>query len=178
MDSIRGIHDATMLMCMFGWVPPMRVSMLITLLKPYLQHQCLQPNCSCQGNFLYYQSASQQQLGVSWHHHKTARKQGGVAISYGMPQDLNTMFSILLTPYNRNLLESKGQTVRTVFVTNTGRELNMGTWGHYFDRLCTKLGERYTPGSNFSQVLPSQQGLLHRPAFLTCSPCACHSMVI
>ena len=38
-DSIRGIHDATLLCCMFGWLPPMRVSMVISLLKPFLpQH--------------------------------------------------------------------------------------------------------------------------------------------
>lgn len=139
-DSIRALHDATMLCCMFGWVPPMRVSMLISLLQPGLKHQCLQDNCTCAGNFLHYQSSSQ--LAVSWHHHKTARKQGGVPITYDLPEELNTLFKVLLVPSNRKLLASKEQVDRTVFLSPTGKELSMGTWGHYFDKLTTKIGER------------------------------------
>ena len=149
LDSIRGIHDATMLCCLFGWVPPMRVSMLISLLKPDLKHECLQQNCNCAGNFLHYQSKTQ--LGVSWHHHKTARKQGGVAITYALPEELNTMFHILLDPANRKLLASKDQVDRTVFLTTTGKELSMGTWGHYFDKLTTKMGKPL-----YSEQLPAQ----------------------
>ena len=137
-DSIRGIHDATMLCCMFGWVPPMRVSMLISLVRPDQKHQCLHASCTCAGNYLHYDSQSQ--LAVSWHHHKTARKQGGVAITYTLPQDLGTMFKVLLDPANRRHLESKELVDRTVFMSPTGRELSMSSWGHYFDKLVTKLG--------------------------------------
>ena len=141
-DSIRGIHDAAMICCMFGWLPPMRVSMVTTLLKPYLPHQCLSKGCICDGNYLYWQSTQQQQLAATWNHHKTARKLGGAAITYALPQDLNHMFKILLEPCNRGLLEKKGYAIRTVFVSMTGIELNMGTWGHYFSNLTIKLGER------------------------------------
>ena len=139
-DSIRDLHDATMLCCMFGWLPPMRVSMLITLLMPHVKHQCLQPNCTCTGNFLSHQSTSQ--LAVNWHHHKTARKQGGLPITYALPEELNTMFHILLEPSNRRLLASKEQADRTVFLSPTGRDLTMGTWGHYFDKVTSKIGKR------------------------------------
>lgn len=79
-------------------------SMLISLLKPNLKHQCLQLNCNCAGNFLHYQS--RKELGVGWHHHKTARKQGGVPITYALLGQLNTMINILLNLANRELLAS------------------------------------------------------------------------
>lgn len=141
LDSIRGIHDATLLCCMFGWLPPMRVSMMTTLFKPGLPHQCNQSNCPCEGNYLHWRSAQHQQLVASWHHHKTARKQGGSAISYQLPSDLTTMFKILLQSSNRQMLEKQGHDIRTVFVSMTGRELNMHTWGTYFSNLTTQLGK-------------------------------------
>ena len=175
-DSIRGIHDATMLCCMFGWVPPMRVSMLISLMKPHQKHQCLEPSCICPGNYLHHESPTQ--LAVSWHHHKTARKQGGGAISYVLPQELNTMFNVLLDRVNRKYLESKEQVDRTVFLSPTGRELSMSTWGHYFDKLVTKIGKRTLHSALCKRTLHKYASLLygHANVLSVQQPCSqCHN---
>ena len=139
-DSMRGLHDAAMLCSMFGWLPPMRVTMLITLMKPGLKHNCLAEGCKCPGNHLHWLTANDA-LGGRWFHHKTARKQGGQAIQYRLPPDLNTMFKIILQPASRVLLESKGQACRTVFVSMSGKEISSTNWGAYFSRLVNMLGK-------------------------------------
>lgn len=139
-DSMRGLHDALILCSMFGWLPPVRVSMITTLLKPDLPHQCLAEGCSCEGNHMY-RLPSSDCLGARWYHHKTARKQGGQPIVYNMPPDLNSLFKIILLPANRVLLEKRGEICRTVFVGLNGKEISLLQWGGYFTRLVTKLGK-------------------------------------
>ena len=174
-DSIRDIHDATILCCMFGWVPPMRVSMIVSLLKPAEKHKCLEPNCSCPGNFLHYESKSQ--LAVSWHHHKTARKMGGAAICYALPQELNAMFQVLLDPSNRKLLDSKEQVDRTVFLTPTGKELSMSNWGYYFDKMVTKLGKALKSALQSECSVP-HASLLYGQANVMSLQQSCHSIIM
>lgn len=82
----RGPYDAAMLCTMFGWLSPMRVSMITTLLKLGLPHECLAEGCSCNAKRLH-DIKSSDALGARWHHHKTARKQGGQPIANRIPDD-------------------------------------------------------------------------------------------
>ena len=52
-DSSRRLHAATLMCYMFGWLPPLKSSMLISLQIPHQPHACLQDNCSCAGNYLH-----------------------------------------------------------------------------------------------------------------------------
>ena len=130
--SMRQLHDATLLCCMFGWLPPMRSSTLISLQFPDQPHACLQDTCSCAGNYLH-SSRSPGQLDARWYHHKTARKQQGKPIAYTMPADLSQLFTILLDKANRSKLASK--TARIVLVNKKGDEMSPKKWQTYFSGL-------------------------------------------
>ena len=137
-DSLRQLHDATLLCCMFGWLPPMRSSMLISLQIPDQPHACLEDTCNCAGNYLH-SSRSPGQLDARWYHHKTARKQQGKPIAYTMPADLSQLLTILLDKANRWKLASK--TARTVFVNKKGDEMSPSKWQTYFSGLLPQLGK-------------------------------------
>ena len=147
-DSMRGLHDAVLLCCMFGWLPPMRVSMVISLMKPDLKHECLVEACKCDGNHLHWLTPNDV-MGARFFHHKTARKSGRQPIQYRLPPDLNIMLQIILEPANRRLLEMKGVQCRTVFVGTAGKEISSSMWSPYFSRLLSKLGE-----SSYVSALP------------------------
>ena len=57
-DSLRQLHDALIMCCPFGWVPPMRITMLVSLQKPGMQKGCLVEGCNCPGNFLEWKGGS------------------------------------------------------------------------------------------------------------------------
>lgn len=154
LDSIRGLHDALIICCMFGWLPPTRVTMITTLLKPGLPPACLSEGCNCSGNQLHWMAPNM--LAARWHHHKTARKQGGMPIEYKLPSDLSQLMSIILQPNSRRLLEAKGHPSRTVFVGISGKEITLSQWGGYFTRLINKLGTYRSsahPASSFSHCV-------------------------
>ena len=90
--SLRRLHDATLMCCMFGWLPQTRSSVLISLQIPDHPHACLQDNCSCAGNYLYN---SRSPMDAVWYHHKTARKQQGKPIAHTLPADLSQLLTLL-----------------------------------------------------------------------------------
>ena len=139
-QSMRQLHDAALLCMLFGWLPPVRASMLISLHKPDLPHKCMSVNCSCPGNHLTW-IKRYGVLSGRWHHHKTARKIQKQPIAFVLPSDLTTLLKPLLEPQNRWLLEKKGQGCRTVFVTRSGEELNQDRWQSYFVHLMGQLGQ-------------------------------------
>lgn len=114
-----------MLCCLLGWVPPLRFSMLTSLHKPSLKHQCLQLNCNCAGN-LFSPRQSWELAGI------TTKQKGSKGV-WLYPMGIQTtevnILLILLDPDNRKFPASKHQVDMTVFLTTPGKELPMGNLG-------------------------------------------------
>ena len=100
-DCMRGIHDAVMLCSMFGWLPPVHVSMITILLRPDLPYQCLAEGCSCRGNrsFRLPSTDCRAPGGI------TTRQQGSRGVQpivHSMLPHLDSLLKIIL------LLEERG----------------------------------------------------------------------
>ena len=111
-DSMRQLHDAVLLCFMFGWLPPVRTTMVTHLKKPNQARSCLQPGCNCPGNYLTWINGS---LHATFHHHKTARsnKISGGVITYAIPPDLTAMLQLILSLASRELLECNAELSQT-----------------------------------------------------------------
>ena len=90
--NARTVHDACLLACMFGYMPPLRLFCLRTLALPSHplppQGRCLDPDCSdeqCLGNRLMFVG---KQLKVHLSHHKNVKRWNGLPITFHMPSEL------------------------------------------------------------------------------------------
>lgn len=82
----------TTLACFFwGFLPPMRPSVVLQLLRPEYRGPCRHPSCQrpegCMGNRLSWLDPARQHLQLTAVHHKSARHGGG-PISFRLPADL------------------------------------------------------------------------------------------
>jgi len=107
-DAIT-IMEACLCCGLYGYLPPLRPSILITLQRPGYQGPCLWPNCqlkhSCLGNRLEWEqqpgaagsssnsSANLGKLRLVAPHHKTSKTARERQISFTLPNDLQPLFS-------------------------------------------------------------------------------------
>lgn len=103
------VEVAAQLMCailccmLYGWMPPQRPSVLVSLMLPSYAGPCMSLDCQlsrreapCGGNKLSWVEGSlHTALGMHAPHHKTAKYRGRRALSLRLPDDLN----VLLVPY-------------------------------------------------------------------------------
>ncbi len=78
LDAARLLHDALLLSCMLGHLPPVRLFTLRTSTHPEYQGVCLDPACeageACMGNSFLWVDEARTQLKVHWSHHKNSRR--------------------------------------------------------------------------------------------------------
>ena len=98
------IMEACLCCSLFGYLSPMRPSILITLQQPSYEGPCLWPSCqhkdTCQGNRLEWvvepgssSSSRWGQLRLVAPHHKTSNHAKERAISFTLPADLLPLYS-------------------------------------------------------------------------------------
>lgn len=83
------LHDALLACTIFGFLPPIRLSCIRTLLHPSYKGPCPQPDCTkegCRGNRLII--VSKDPLVLTFHlvHHKNEKVWGHRAIAFTLPE--------------------------------------------------------------------------------------------
>jgi hypothetical protein len=83
------VHNAALAMMLFGYIPPLRPSCIISTTLPSYQGQCQHPDCQhrrhCRGNRFERQGSK---LLLVLPHHKNTKHWGGAAIRVALPQPL------------------------------------------------------------------------------------------
>ena len=100
-DDARDIHDATLACCIFGFIPPPRLSCLRECTVPSYNGPCLHPDCKqpseCRGNQLRSPEPGDTRLKFYFAHHKTANsRQRARPIHFRLPQDLSDLLQLYL----------------------------------------------------------------------------------
>ena len=95
----RQIHEAALSSCLFGHLPPMRLSCIRSLQCPWFQ-RCVHRDCvgtlgnkDCQGNKLEVRGID---LYVILSHHKNRAKWEGSVIQFKVPQELRDLLHVFL----------------------------------------------------------------------------------
>lgn len=148
MGAARAVHDAALLSCMLGHLPPVRIYVLRTSVTPDYEGKCLEEGCvhggQCHGNKVSWVDAQDKAaLRVHWPHHKN-NSRWGKAIAINLPASLNVM----LVPYLK-VFHGLLTTGPYVFVDMQGNPFTATSFGSYFNKALQQL----QPG--FPQVPPS-----------------------
>ena len=116
----RQIHEAALSSCLFGHLPPMRLSCIRSLQCPWFQ-RCIHRDCigtlgnkDCQGNRLDVRGMD---LFVILSHHKNRAKWEGSVIQFKVPHELRDLLHVFL--WRCHPVVSPG--VPYVFTDNKGR---------------------------------------------------------
>jgi hypothetical protein len=120
------IQQAAMCCLLFGFVPCMRPSMVVSLHVPEYEGPCTWPDCQhkhmCKGNRLVWATSSSSsssssssdsawggpQLLVVIVHHKNSNKGWDRSITYALPSDINPLF-VYMVRHGQLLLQGQGR---------------------------------------------------------------------
>ena len=139
--------------CSFGYLPPLRVSLLASLLLPDSPPRCMHANCTapaaCMGNRLSRKGDGVGlRYGVHFAHHKNELVWGGLAIAFEMPAELTNLLEYHATIGHSLLTSPHGMDEEPfVFVSEyDGRPMGPKTISYWLKGLMESLvGASITP---------------------------------
>ena len=123
----RDIHDAALSCCIFGYLPPPRLTCLRTCTIPSYTGRCLHPDCkdpsSCHGNQLLAapDAAAGGSMRFYFPHHKTSiGRQHARPITFALPAELAALLQLYLREGRPRLVS---QNHPYLFLSKTGQHL-------------------------------------------------------
>lgn len=139
----RTLHDVTLGSTVFGYLPPIRISCIRSLVLPGYDGACHKPDCiqdsSCHGNQL--QLTSNGALHMHLPHHKNEGAWGRAPISFTLPKDLAVIMMLHISQGHKLLTEYIGQETEChVFVDRQGRPFSESNLTIYWDRMLVSMG--------------------------------------
>lgn len=90
-DTCKALHDVVLACTIFGYLPPIRLACIWSLLHPQYQGPCLHEDCkeeSCQGNRLIITSRDPLQMHIHLPHHKNEGAWEEATIHFELPGEL------------------------------------------------------------------------------------------
>ena len=126
-EEARIIHDAALACCIFGFLPPPRLTCLRDCVVPDYSGPCLHRDCkdraACHGNQLLSPTDLSDSMRFAFPHHKTAiSKQRARPIKYELPLDLSDLLELYLR-VARPVLISKARPHPYLFLSKSGSSL-------------------------------------------------------
>ncbi|KAK9831793.1 hypothetical protein WJX74_009426 [Apatococcus lobatus] len=128
-QTARDLHDAALACCIFGFIPPPRLTCLRTCTVPSFDGQCMHSECKarsrCHGNQLLGSSTDGGSMSFHFPHHKTSiGKQQARAISFQLPAELSALLELYLRVGRPSLMSSQAQPHPFLFLTKSGGSLD------------------------------------------------------
>lgn len=139
----RSLHDLLLASTVFGYLPPIRLSCIRSLMLLGYDGPCHKPDCingsSCHGNQLRCNGNAP--LHMHLPHHKNEGPWGRAPISFNLPHDLAELMRMHLSEGHKLLTEYLGREDEPhVFVDNKGRPFNDSNLTIYWDKMLTSMG--------------------------------------
>ncbi len=136
-DKGKDLHDSALSCCIFGYLPPPRLTCLRTCTIPSYLGPCMHPDCKepdvCKGNRLMQATTPDEGMSFVFPHHKTAiGRQHARPIEFVLPPDLTAIIQLYLREGRPKLVSRKAP----------HPYLFLARSGHYMDSMSgrTKLG--------------------------------------
>ena len=143
----REVHDSVLSGCMITHLPPMRLSMIRSMLYSDPAEACSpcnHPDCrlaACEGNRLYVESTSPVRMRMKFPHHKNDNKWKRAVIEFIVPQDLAELLHMYLQQPRIKLMSSTGSTTDHVFMNLQGRPFDSSSsFSNYWQRFLVNHG--------------------------------------
>lgn len=133
LTQAREVHDSTLACVMITHLPPMRLSMIRSMLYSDPAEACTaceHADCKlaeCEGNRLYVESTSPLRLRMKFPHHKNDNKWKRAVIEFIVPEDLAELLHMYLSGPRKQLMRSTGSTTDRVFMDLQGRPFHIGS---------------------------------------------------
>ena len=165
LNTARLMHDAALVCCMFGYMPPIRLSCLRTLLCPEYLGGCPHPDCTrpeCKGNRLVVLNASPAVVEMHLPHHKNEGKWDGAAIDFRVPPEVAEVLLSYLSA-GHALLSSKlnmpnGANLPYVFMSNKGKPFCSCSLSTYWQALLSAAGgAKHLPPSRLRHIFVDER---------------------
>ena len=138
---------ALMLMLLFGYVPPMRGALILSLTAPDSSGQCVQPGCqfqnTCQGNVVCKHEPSGHYLLLAMHH--KSGQHWRKAITVFLPADFTTLLDWHLQRGRAILTKSSEQAVPWLFVNKHGLQIQGPEFTKLFQDVLAPEGVQFGP---------------------------------
>ena len=125
----RQVHDVALAVMLFGYLPPVRISCIVSLTTP--EEACtLCDVAGCQGNRLTSDSQTGQLKGMVLTHHKTAAKLGRALCIPQLPEEVLQLLQLYLNHCRSRLALRFAP--RTLFVKARGKPMTTEAMSEYF----------------------------------------------
>ena len=139
----RRVHDVTMCCCMFGWMPPLRLYCIRTMVAPHVSRVCPEEGCStprrpCAGNRVMINPAGS--LCFHLPHHKNALRWGKLAIQFEVPPGLLELMQLYIDKARPVLLAESEVSLPEFFLTSTGLRFSSPRFCQYFQEIMVRMG--------------------------------------
>ena len=141
----REVHDSALGCCMITHLPPMRLSMITSMLCSYPADTCSpcdHVDCKlaeCEGNRLYVDSPVR--MRMKFPHHKNDNKWKRAVLEFVVPQDLAELLHMYLDGPRNKLMSSTSSTTDRVFMDLQGRPfVDSSSFCSYWQRFLVSHG--------------------------------------
>ena len=130
LTQARAVHDAVLGCVIITHLPPMRLSMITSMLAPDCTAPCAHPDCklqNCEGNRLYVDSTSPLQLRMKFPHHKNENKWKRAVIEFIVPPELAELLHMYMEGPRRQLMNKllgSGNSCDCVFMNLKGKRFS------------------------------------------------------
>ena len=141
LDVARRIHDVALCCCMFGWMPPLRVSCIRSMMIPSYSGLCRVEGClaafpACTGNRLSYRDGH---LQFFLPHHKNSRRWGRAVIQFDVPDGLLQLLQLYLSRARPVLAAALDVSLPNMFISTTGKAFSAPLFCQYFQSVMCKM---------------------------------------
>lgn len=126
--AARTLHDAALSCCIFGYLPPPRLSCLRNCTIPSFDGECRHPDCkdraNCHGNQLVHDALADGSMAFHFPHHKTSiGRQYARPITFRLPSELAALLQLYLQ-HGRPRLMGRGDPHPYMFLAKSGHHLD------------------------------------------------------
>ena len=138
----RDLHDVTLACTIFGYLPPIRLTCIWSLLHPLYQGECLYDDCSrgssCKGNRLVILSEDPLRMQMHLPHHKCETAWDHEAIYFDVPYELAQLMLMWVGTGHlelcQELLPAGDPPLPFVFINSKGVGFSTSTLGRDWKR--------------------------------------------
>ena len=137
-DLSRQLHDALLACTVFGYIPPLRLACIRSLLHFLYKGPCPEPGCrrpNCAGNRVCVLSTEPLKMSFSLPHHKNETAWGGRVIDFTLPDEFAQLLHIFLRLPHQRLRSFHNFAERDcpfVFMTASGKGFDNATFSKYW----------------------------------------------
>ena len=163
--NAKKVHDIAMLNVMFGYMPPLRLSCIRTLLMASNEGSCTEPECvkkepnTCRGNRMRSVGGEMQ---FHLPHHKNTKRWRGAAIHFTVPDGLEQLLKLYVERARPVLMQELAVEHPFVFMSTHGQRLSGSRLTQMFQSIMISWGALPIKPKDLRHIFVTERGAAGR----------------